>query len=472
MKELKKTKIIATLGPTSNNKEVIKQLADEGVNVFRLNFSHGTHEEQGNRISIIKELMEEGYIVGIMGDTKGPEIRTHKFVKNQVNINKDDVIKIYFEEITGNEKEFSVTYNFINEVSIGGHIKIDDGQLDLIIEAIDKNKKYIKVKALNSHSISNHKGVNIPFANLAMPFISQRDIEDIKFMAEQNVDYIAASFTRSARDVIAIKTLLSKFGKPDIKVIAKIENQDGVNNIKEIINIADGIMVARGDLGVEVAAEDVPYIQKMIIEECFTTGKPTIIATQMLESMIRNPVPTRAEVSDVANAIFDNGDCVMLSGETASGNYPIEAVKMQTKIALRIEKLLDYQTLTAKTKQKSIPTINNAVANAVAEMTEILDIKLVVAMTSSGSTPRRIAKYRPRSPIIAVCDNAKVARGLLINWGIYPYIVDYAGLSLEEAVKLVSELAKKFGIESGSNVIIAGGSFKGNTDYLKLVTVD
>jgi pyruvate kinase len=472
MKEFKKTKIVASLGPSSNDKEIIHKMIDEGVNVFRLNFSHGDHEEHGKRIKMLKELIDEGHIVGIMGDTKGPEIRTGLFKDGKAPIKKGDKITIVFNDILGDVTTFSTSYNFYSDVKVGDHIKIDDGSLDLIIEEKDSQKQAIIARALNTHTISNRKGVNLPFVKVRMPFISKRDEEDIKFMVDNDVDFIAASFTRTSDDVKELKKLIAKFGKPDIKVIAKIENQEGVDNILSIIQHSDGIMVARGDLGVEVPAEEVPYMQKQIINACFTTGKPVIIATQMLDSMQRNPVPTRAEVSDVANAIFDNGDAVMLSGETASGEYPLESVMMQARIAKRIETLLDYSSLTKKTRETNSASLNNAIANAVAEMTETLDVKLVVAMTSSGSTPKRIAKFRPRSPIIAVCDSLKVARALQLTWGVYPHLVSYAGFGIDDAVILAKDLAKSYEISKGCNIVITGGAYKGTTDYMKVIEVE
>jgi pyruvate kinase len=471
IKITKKTKIIATIGPASQSKEMLEKFILEGVNVIRINFSHGDHQEHLEKINIVKDIYKKkGLMVAIMGDTKGPEIRTGEFSTKIVDIKAHDLIKIVFTPIIGDNKTFSVTYDFIDAVKVGSHIKIDDGILDLVIKEINKKGHYVIVEASNSHSIKSRRGVNVPFAKLGMQFISEQDKKDITFMAANDVDFIACSFTRKKEDVLEIKQLLKQLNKENIKIIAKIENREGFDNIEEIVKVSDGIMVARGDLGVEVEPEEVPFMQKKIIEACFRQGKPVITATQMLDSMQRNPMPTRAEVSDVANAIIDNCDCVMLSGESASGDFPLESVIMQSRIAAKTEQLLNYPLLAQTSYNNSLKTINNALAFSISEIAFTVNARLVVAMTSSGSTPRRIAKFRPCCPIIAVCDKLSVALGLQLVWGVYPHLVEFAGLNLDQASELAFELAAQLNLPSGSNIVLAGGTYKGNTDYLKVLT--
>lgn len=353
-KDFKRTKIVCTIGPKSESKEVLSQLIDAGMNVMRLNFSHGDYEEHGARIKTLRELnKEKGTHVAIMIDTKGPEIRTHTFESGDgvTTIRQGSHVKIYMNEVVGNETRFSVTYpGLIDDVFIGGTILVDDGYLELIVldKGEDEIGRYILTEAKNTHNIKNRRGINVPGARLNMPFISEKDRNDLIFAAEVGVDFVAASFVRRASDVLEIREILDAHGGERIQIIAKIENSEGVSNAEEIIDVADGIMVARGDLGVEIPSVEVPIIQKRLIRLCNEAGKVVITATQMLESMQKNPRPTRAEVSDVANAVLDGTDSVMLSGESAAGLYPVRATQTQAEIVRRVEKEIDHDAMIAR----------------------------------------------------------------------------------------------------------------------------
>ena len=327
MNIFKKTKIVATLGPASESKVMIKKLIDAGMNVARLNFSHGDHTTHLAKIKTVKELISEGNNISIMLDTRGPEIRSHEFEGGTANFAKGDITRISMTKVLGNNKKFSVSYaNLLDDIEVGKLIKFDDGKITFEVIEKDLKNREIVVKALNPHTLKDRRNCIAPFARLTMPFISEQDRKDILFGCEQNINYIAASFTRRVDDVIALRNILKEVNKEYIQIIAKIENQEGLDNLDAIIQVADGIMVARGDLGVEIPPENVPVAQKEMILKCKQAGKPVIVATQMLESMMKYPTPTRAEVSDVANAILDVADAVMLSGESASGDYPVESV--------------------------------------------------------------------------------------------------------------------------------------------------
>ncbi|KAI4453628.1 pyruvate kinase [Holotrichia oblita] len=443
----------------------------EGVNVVRLNFSHGNQEEHLIKINRVKEIYaQEGLMAAIMLDTRGPEVRTHLFAGGSATIKKNEQVKIYMDEIEGNSNAFSVNYpQLINDVEVNNHIRIDDGLLDLRIDKINHEERYILTTALNTHVVRNRRGVNIPFVKLSLPFVSEKDREDIIFGCEHGVTFVATSFTRTKEDVAEIRQILLDQGKKHIKIIAKIENHEGVSRIEEIIEASDGIMVARGDLGVEVAPEEVPAIQKKIIAACLKAGKPAITATQMLDSMQKNPTPTRAEVSDVANAIYDLSDAIMLSGETASGEYPLEAIRMQATIANHTEPMLNYERLTVTAYEQSKKTLNDAIAMSVTTTARIIDAALIVAMTASGATAKTISMYRPDCPIIAATDNLDVGLGLLLNWAVYPYLIADAGLIMEEAEQLAIQIGRHYKVEPGKPIILAGGSIKGNTDYMKII---
>lgn len=471
-RSFKRTKIICTIGPKSESKEVLSQLVDSGMNVMRLNFSHGDYEEHGKRVKTIREInLEKGTNVGLMLDTKGPEIRTHKFANGDLPtiIETGRKVKIYMKEVLGTCDMFSVTYpGLIDDVEIGGTILVDDGYLELkVIDKLeDQNGPYILTEALNTHYVKDRRGINVPNCKLNMPFISEKDLNDLIFACENNFDFIAASFVRRASDVLEIKEILKAHNKERIQVIAKIENLEGVENIEEIIEVSDGIMIARGDLGVEVAPEEVPVIQKNIIRLCNEAGKIVVTATQMLESMQKNPRPTRAEVSDVANAILDGTDAVMLSGESAAGNYPVKALQTQASIAQRMEKEIDHEMMINRAILSSPHTIESAIGLSVADSAADLGASVIVAATMSGYTARLISKYRPTCPIIAVTPYEDTARSLALNWGVYPVVVEEV-YSSDDLIKIAEKVAIEVAeLQKGEIAIITAGVAKQRTTNL------
>ncbi len=417
---MKKTKIVCTLGPASSNEAVFKELVQNGLNVARLNFSHGTHESHYENIQMIKSVRTElKEPVAIMLDTKGPEIRTGLFKDKTVLLKKDEEFILSTRDVMGDETICSVSYkNLANEVEEGYKILIDDGLVALeVLEIIDGTD--IRCKILNGGEISNYKGVNVPYVDIKLPSLTERDIEDIKFGIEHDVDFLAVSFIRSAEDVYAVRKVLEENGGEHIDIISKIENSKGVKNIDEIIEISDGIMVARGDLGVEIPIEEVPIVQKEIIAKCNNAGKPVITATQMLDSMIRNPRPTRAEATDIANAIYDGTDAIMLSGETASGKYPVEAIKTMARIAEKTESNLDYDAMFLKRTNSKVKDVTFAVSHATVTTANDLNASCILTATASGFTAKKIAALRPKATIVAACNRNQIRRKLSIIWGVY-----------------------------------------------------
>ncbi|MTL91208.1 pyruvate kinase, partial [Turicibacter sanguinis] len=396
----KNTKMICTIGPKSEPKEMLSKLVDAGMNCIRCNFSHGDHAEQKNRMDLIREInKEKGTHVAILLDTKGPEIRTHLFENGGVELVAGQTVRVAMNEVLGTAEKFSITYpGLISDVVVGGTILVDDGYVELTVTELDTANQEIVCTVKNSAFVKDRRGINVPGAKLNMEFISEKDRADMIFGCEMQVDYIAASFVRRAEDVLAIREIFAEQGNTHTQIIAKIENQEGVDNMDSILEVVDGIMVARGDLGVEVPAEDVPLIQKEIIAKCNAAGKIVITATQMLESMQKNPRPTRAEVSDVANAIFDGTDAIMLSGESAAGQYPLEAVETMARIARRTEQALDHQEIIARAMASSSRDVASAMGLAVADTVEDLGAQAVIACTQSGATARAISKYRPSAP--------------------------------------------------------------------------
>src|SRR5690625_3905347 len=389
---MRKTKIVSTIGPASESTEILTKLIESGTNVARLNFSHGDFNEHGERIKSINQAAKKtGKTVAILLDTKGPEIRTGTFKDGMAHIEEGQSIDISMDMLEGTKDLFSVTYpGLINDVVIGNKILLDDGLIELEVVAIHKEKQVIQTKALNSGTISNNKGVNVPNVKVNLPGMTKKDAQDIEFGIEQGVDFIAASFIRRQSDVLEIKELLEKHHATHIQIIAKIENQEGVDNIDDILEVCDGVMVARGDLGVEIPAEDVPLVQKQLIRKCNLAGKPVITATQMLDSMQRNPRPTRAEASDVANAIFDGTDAIMLSGETAAGDYPEESVQTMHNIAVKTETGLNNE-LILKDRSKSVEmTITDAISQSVTHTAMNLGASAII--TATRSEERRVGK--------------------------------------------------------------------------------
>ena len=474
-KGFKNTKMVCTIGPKSESKEMMSKLVDAGMNVIRCNFSHGDHAEQGARFNTIREInAEKGTHVGILLDTRGPEIRTHLFENGGVHLDAGQTVAVSMTEVLGTKEKFSVNYpGLINDIEVGGTILVDDGNVELNITAIDKATGDIICTVKNDAYVKDRRGINVPSVKLNMEFLDAKDRADIVFGCEEQVDFLAASFVRRASDVEAIRAIFAEQGNTHTKIISKIENQEGVDNLDEIIEASDGVMVARGDMGVEVPAEEVPMIQKEMIAKSNAAGKIVITATQMLESMQENPRPTRAEVSDVANAVLDGTDAVMLSGESAAGKYPLEAVETMARIARRAEVEIDFDEMTARALSGSQRDVSSAVALSVADSVADLDASVVVAATKSGSTARTISKHRPSAPIIAATPCPKAAALLSLNWGVHPVIVEDVANGDEviaQAEKIAVEVA---GLTSGDVAVITAGLpiGEGNTNMMKIVEV-
>ncbi|RKQ29904.1 pyruvate kinase [Oceanobacillus halophilus] len=470
---MRNTKIVGTIGPASESVETLEKLIDAGLNVTRLNFSHGDFAEHGARIeNIRKAAANKNKTVAILLDTKGPEIRTGNFVNGEDDIIAGNTVYVSMNEVEGTAERFSVTYEgLINDVHEGSKILLDDGLIELEVVAIDKKAGEIKTIALNSGTIKNKKGVNVPNVSVNLPGITEKDTADIIFGIEQDVDFIAASFVRRASDVLEIREVLEKHNAGHIKIIPKIENQEGVDNIERILEVSDGLMVARGDLGVEIPAEDVPLVQKELIKQCNNAGKPVITATQMLDSMQRNPRPTRAEASDVANAIFDGTDAIMLSGETAAGSYPVESVQTMNNIAIKAESALDHKAILELRSKNVDMTITEAMTQSVSHTAMNLSIDTIIAPTESGHTARMISKYRPKASILAVTFNEKVNRQLSLVWGVHAVMGKVAS-STDEMMDIAVDSALDAGIcHRGSRVIITAGvpvGESGTTNLLKI----
>lgn len=472
---LKKTKIVATIGPASDNFETLSKLADAGMNVIRVNFSHGDYAAHKIKIDLARRLeKEKGIPIPVMLDTKGPEIRLGQIANDPVAIPQDKIVRISMKPIVGNADKFSVSYpQLFDDVKVGDQLRIDDGNLGLLIVEKDDDKRELVCKALNSHFIKTRKGLNAPFAKLSMPFISEVDEKDFEFGAKNGVDFVAASFTRRKQDVLDIKAVFAKYGRPNIPVIAKIENPEGVSNLEEILSVADGLMVARGDLGVEIPAEQVPIVQKRIVQMCRRVGKPVITATQMLDSMQILPRPTRAEVSDVANAVLESCDAVMLSAESASGKYPIESVQMQSKIATTMEKELNYRELANEAYQYSQKINSDAIANSVANTALLINARVIVTFTETGGSARRLSKARPFCPIIAISDRRDTVMALGLSWGIYAYLAPRLPQLIEEMEAFAILKARQLGFLPGDQIILTGGvpTGVGSTNFMKIITI-
>ncbi len=470
---MRKTKIVCTIGPASESEEMLEKLIKAGMNVARLNFSHGSHEEHAARIKTIREVSKKlGKIVGVLLDTKGPEIRTHKMENDAIELESGQTIDISMTEVLGNGERFSITYEkLIEDVQEGSVILLDDGLIELIVQKIDTSAGIISTYVQNAGTLKNNKGVNVPGVSVQLPGITEKDANDILFGIEQDVDFIAASFVRRSKDVLEIRELLEKNNGSHIQIIPKIENQEGVDNIDEIIQVSDGLMVARGDLGVEIPAEEVPLVQKSLIKKCNDAGKPVITATQMLDSMQRNPRPTRAEASDVANAILDGTDAIMLSGETAAGSYPVEAVQTMDKIAKRTENAVDYRAHVTKLSKAREVNLTDAIGQAVAHTAINLKVKAVIAPTESGHTAKMISKFRPGVPIIAVTSSPTPSRKLTLVWGVYP-IVGKKAYSTDEILEVaVEESILHHYVTHGDLVVITAGVPVGEAGTTNLMKV-
>ena len=452
---MKKTKVVCTMGPNTNDRELLKKLIENGMDVARFNFSHGDHEEQKSRMDLLKELRQElNTNTAILLDTKGPEIRTGVLKGGKrIMLKAGEQFTLTTEEIEGDESKVSITYEgLVQDVDAGRVILIDDG-----LKVVGKSEKEIFCEVINGGELGERKGVNVPNVAVRLPAITEKDKDDIRFGVEQGIDFIAASFVRNAECVLEIKAYLKELGAPYVPIIAKVENAEGIKNIDEIIRAADGVMVARGDLGVEIPAEEVPYLQKMIIQKCNMNFKTVITATQMLDSMMRNPRPTRAEVTDVANAVYDGTDAVMLSGETAQGKYPLEALQMMVHIIQNTEQHLDYEGMLEKTGGHLKSGVSSAIGYSSVLAASNLNAKCIITPSVSGATARVVSNLRPRQVILGVTPNERTLRRMSIYWGVKP-IKSQAFNTTDDICDGAIELAKvKQFVETGEIVVITAG---------------
>ena len=463
---IKRTKIVCTLGPASEKEEVLRELMKSGLNVCRMNFSHGSHEEHKGRMDLVKKLREElGQPTAILLDTKGPEIRTGQFDVPEVLLEEGQTFTVTMKDVMGNKDMCTVSYKGLaNDVKPGDTILIDDGLVGLTVKEINGDDIVCEVQ--NSGIVKNHKGVNVPGVKVNLPAITEKDRSDIEIGIEQGIYFIAASFVRKVSDVLAIREILEANNADHIKIISKIENQEGVDNLDEIIEVSDGIMVARGDLGVEIPTEEIPVVQKLMIKKCNEAGKPVITATQMLDSMMRNPRPTRAEVTDVANAIYDGTDAIMLSGETAAGKYPVEAVKTMATIAKRAEE-------TMKNKRDMInksKSVTDAISYATCTTAMDLGARAILSSTSSGHTARMVSKFRPDCPIVATTSHESVRRQLSLTWGVLPVIREKS-TNIDQVIVNSIEAAKAANYVSENDVVVITAGGNGTTNLIKVETV-
>ena len=471
---MRKTKIICTLGPSSESEETLRRLMIEGMDVARFNFSHGTHEEQLEKFNRVKRIREElGLPVAALLDTKGPEIRLKTFENDKAELKQGSRFTLTTREVLGNASIVSITYKDLpKDVKPGGRILLDDGLIELLIDDVDDTEIHCTVA--NSGVISNRKGVNVPDTNLSMPFISQKDYDDICFGIEHGFDFIAASFTRTAEDILQIRKILEEKNCNNISIIAKIENMQGVQNINDIIRVSDGIMVARGDMGVEIPLEEVTVLQKKIIQKVYQAGKQVITATQMLDSMMKNPRPTRAEATDVANAIYDGTSAIMLSGETAAGSYPVEALQTMVKIAERTEIDINYRRRFEEKGTGVITDVTNAISHATCTTGMDLNAAAIITVSKSGRTARMISKFRPTCPIIACTMSESVWRRLNLSWGVQPVIITERDTTDDLFETAVEAAQKKGYVKQGDITVITAGvplGVSGTTNMLKVQVV-
>ena len=467
---MKKTKIVCTMGPRTNDPDVMRCLIQNGMDIARFNFSHGDHEEQKMRMDMIKQIRDEEKVpVAILLDTKGPEIRTGVLEGGKkVTLEEGNSFVLSTADVVGNAQKVSITYRGL----------IDDGLIELKVTG--KNGEDIVCKVVNGGELGEKKGVNVPNVPVRLPAITEKDRDDIRFGVEQGVDFIAASFVRNAECILEIKALLRELKAPYIPIIAKIENAEGIQNIDEIIRCADGIMVARGDLGVEIPAEEVPYLQKMLIQKCNDNFKPVITATQMLDSMIRNPRPTRAEVTDVANAVYDGTDAVMLSGETANGKYPVEALQMMVHIVENTEEHLDYEMILRKSEEYRKKSTSSALGFATVSTAMSLNAKCIIAPSMSGATARVVSKFKPKTEIIGVSPNGASLRRMQIYWGVRPMKSIEVHTTEDICSSAIDLVTAKQVVETGDVVILtagipsptAVGMSKGVSNMMRIAVVD
>lgn len=471
---MRKTKIICTLGPSTEDDKVLKQLMIEGMNVARFNFSHGDHAQHERNLNRVKRIREElGLPIAALLDTKGPEIRVKTFKDGKVKLQHGQEFTLTTREVEGDETIVSITYaDLVNDVKVGNKILIDDGLISMRVESITETDIVCVVE--NGGVVSDRKGVNVPNVALSMPYVSDKDKEDIIFGIEQGFDFIAASFVRTAEDILEIRDILSQHNCNFINIIAKIENMQGVENIDDIIRVSDGVMIARGDMGVEIPLEEVPSIQKMIIKKVYNAEKIVITATQMLDSMMKNPRPTRAEATDVANAIYDGTSAIMLSGETAAGLYPVEALKTMVRIAERTEADVDLVKRFNNRDSLMNPDITNAIAHATCTTAMDLNATAIVTVTKSGKTARMISKYRPACPIIGCSPYENVWRQLNLSWGVLPLMVEEKTNTDDLFEHAIEEAEKAKYVKQGEITVITAGvplGVSGTTNLIKVHVV-
>lgn len=462
---MKKTKIICTIGPACESLESVKSLIEAGMDIARLNFSHGNHKEHGKRMAVLREAAAElGKNLGIMLDTMGPEIRIGVFRGGKAFLQEGEEAILTTENVQGNNTLIPVSYKELpRSLQKGDTVLIADGAINL--KVLETREKEITCRVVIGGVLTNRKGVNIPGVSLDLPFLTEKDIQDINFGIEQGVDFIAASFVRRPEDALVIRRILES-RNANIDIIAKIENAEGVQNLDDIINVVDGVMIARGDLGVEIPEEEVPLIQKKIIAKCNQAGKPVITATQMLESMIKNPRPTRAEASDVANAIIDSSDAIMLSGETASGKYPLEAVQVMARIAERAEDALDYG-LSLQRSKSALYTMTDAIAHATCTIAADLKAAAIITATKSGFTARMVSKYRPKAPIIAACSGEDICRKLSLVWGVQT-VVGCTKNNTDEIIQEAIDQSLEEGLIKNGDLVVLTAGIPCKTNLIKV----
>jgi pyruvate kinase len=468
---MRKTKIICTMGPATDDVEVLEQLVREGMDVARFNFSHGTHEEQEERMSRLRAAREKyGKPVAILLDTKGPEIRIRDFKDGKITVTSGQKFTLTGRKLLGDDTIASITYPTLSrDITPGTRILIDDGLIELHVDSVDGEDIHCTIN--NDGVISNHKGVNVPGIHANMPYMSDQDKADILFGIGQNVDYVAASFVRSAADVMQIRSFLYENGGSDIKIIAKIENGEGVENIDEIIEESDAIMIARGDMGVELPEEEVPIVQKLIIKKVYEAGKQVITATQMLDSMMKNPRPTRAETADVANAIYDGTSAIMLSGETAAGRFPVESLKTMVRIAERTEDDIDYKKRFFEHDRDANPDITDAISHATCTTAHDLNASAIVTVTRSGRSARMISRYRPYCVIIGCAMTEKVWRQLNMSWGVVPILLEEKQDTFELFDHAIDICRQQNLVEKDDVVVITSGVPLGKSGTTNMIKV-
>lgn len=471
---MRKTKIVCTLGPSTDDINVLKQLMLEGMNVARFNFSHGTHREHLDRLKMVRRARTElGLFVATMLDTKGPEIRIGRFKDGPITLSKGDKFTLTTDEIEGDQSRVSVLYkDFPKDVAVGTRVLFADGLLEMTVDRIEGCEVHLTV--MNNGKLSNNKSINLPDVKLSMPFVSEKDREDIIFGIENDFDFIALSFTRCKEDVLEVRKILEEHNCTSMRIIAKLENGEGIEKLDEILEVVDAIMVARGDMGVEIDFTKIPRIQKDIINKCYNSGKPAITATQMLESMMENPRPTRAEVTDIANAIYDGTSAIMLSGETAAGKYPVQALKTMAAVAQSTENDINYTKLLRSREYGSNLSITDSVAHAACTIASDIDAKAIVTVTKSGFTARNISKYRPAQPIIGCTDTEKSCRQLALSWGVEPILMGTVH-STDELIDIsIAAAQREKLLKEGDLVVVTAGvpvGVSGSTNILKAQVV-